>query len=116
MLLTESTDVSKFSAWEQAAVEAFELENTDTVAVDEANNMMTINCDVEGNTFNVVVDLNKMLITVKASDPEDKTKIDTWVYKIPSEDTVEDLIRAIANVLFWGNPEGENLLNANELK
>lgn len=116
MLLTESIDISKFDAWKNAALDAFEIENADAVAVDEANNMMTINYDVEGNTFNVVVDLNKMLITVKVSDPDDKTKIDTLVYKIPSEDIVEDLIRSIANVLFWGNPEGENLLNANELK
>ena len=115
MLLTESTNVSKFDAWQNAAIEAFEIENSDAVVVDEANNMMTINYDVEGNTFNVVIDLNKMLITVKYSDPEDKTKIYTSVYKIPSEDTVEDFIRAIANVLFWGNPEGENLLNDNEL-
>lgn len=116
MLITKSVETSKFDAWEHAVFDAFEFENNDAVVVDEANNMMTINYDAEGNTFNVVVDLNKMLVTVKASDPEDKTHIDTWVYKIPNEDKVEDIIRSIANVLFCGNSEGEEFLNSIELK
>jgi len=116
MLMTESVETSKFDAWEHAVFDAFEFEDPNAVVVDEANNMMTINYDVEGNTFDVVVDLNKMFVTVKASDPEDKTRIDTWVYKIPNEDKVEDIIRSIANVLFWGNPEGEDFLNSIELK
>ena len=46
MLLTESIDISKFDAWKNAALDAFEIENADAVAVDEANNMMTIKQEI----------------------------------------------------------------------
>lgn len=114
--LNTSELTAQFDAWTQKFCESFELDDTSNISADVANKTLKMHYECEGNLFEVSIDINDMLITERNSDPEDNTTIHTTRYKIQNLNEVEDLIGFIANVLFWGNSEGEEFLTQHEIK
>ena len=114
--LNTSELTAHFDSWTQKICESFEFDDTSNISADVANKTLKMRYECEGNSFELSIDLNDMLITEHDSDPEDNTNIHTSHYKITNLDEVEDLIGYIANVMFWGNSEGEEFLKQHEIK
>ena len=107
---------AQFDAWTQKICESFEFDDTSNISADVANKTLKMRYECEGNSSELSININEKLITMSISDPEDNTIIHTTRYKITNLNEVEDLIGCIANVIFWGNPEGEEFLAQHEIK
>jgi len=115
-MATQNITTAQYHEWVNDFEEAFEIEDTSTIKVDEVNSVMHWLYNPEGSTFDMTLDFNEMLVTVRYSDPEDNTEIYTDNYHIKSLADVSQLIHSIANVTFWGNSEGEDFLKQCEAK